>query len=98
MSAVLRTPEARLDLVDAALYIAEDDPAAADRFLDAIAKTMQRLARHPLLGRTRPELAPGLRSFPHRQYVIFYRPIDRGIEVVRVLHGSRDIFPLFEDL
>ena len=98
MSTVGRTPQARLDLIDAALYIAEDDPDAADRFLDAITKTMARLARHPMLGRTRPELAPDLRSFPHRQYVIFYRPVPSGIEVVRVLHGSRDILPLFEDL
>jgi toxin ParE1/3/4 len=66
MSTVRRSPQARLDLVDAALYIAEDDPDAADRFLDAITKTMDRLARHPLLGRARPQLAPGLRSFPHR--------------------------------
>jgi toxin ParE1/3/4 len=98
MSTVRRTPQARLDLIDAALYIAEDDPDAADRFLDAITKTMDRLGRHSLLGRTRPELTPDLRSFPHRQYVIFYRPVQGGIEVVRVLHGSRDILPLFEDL
>ena len=98
MSFVLRTPQARLDLIDAALYIAEDDPAAADRFLDAITETMQRLARHPMLGRTRPELAPELRSFPYRQHVIFYRPVHGGIEVMRVLHGSRDIFPRLEDL
>ncbi len=97
MSTIRRTPQARLDLIDAALYIAEDNPDAADQFLDAIAKTMDRLARHPQLGRVRRELAPKLRSFPHRQYVIFYRPIERGIEVVRVLHGSRDILSLFED-
>lgn len=93
-----RTPQARLDLVDAALYIAEGNPSAADRFLDAIADTMRHLADHPLVGRARPELTPDLRSFPHKPYVIFYRPIPRGVQIVRVLHGARDIPPLFEDL
>jgi toxin ParE1/3/4 len=96
---VYQTPQARLDLIDAALTIAEDNPSAADRFLDAITKTIGRLAKHPMIGRARPELAPDLRSFPHRQYVIFYRrSIPQGVEVVRVLHGARDIPPLFEDL
>jgi toxin ParE1/3/4 len=49
------------------------------------------LSRHPLLGRSRTDLHPGLRSFPFGRYVIFYRPLDDGIEVVRVLHGARDI-------
>jgi toxin ParE1/3/4 len=42
-------------------------------------------------GRSREELAPGLRSFLVKQYVIFYRVIPEGIEVIRVLHGSRDM-------
>ncbi|MGH7989069.1 MAG: type II toxin-antitoxin system RelE/ParE family toxin [Limisphaerales bacterium] len=50
----------------------------------------------PLLGREREELLPRLRSFPVSRYVIFYRPMENGIEVVRVLHGARDFPPLFE--
>jgi toxin ParE1/3/4 len=46
-------------------------------------------------GRERPELAPRLRSFPAGRYVLFYRPIGGGIEIVRVLHGSRDIDSIF---
>ena len=53
------------------------------------------VAGQPLLGRLCPELAPNLRSFPVGNYVIFYRPIDNGIEVARVLHGARDIDSLF---
>ena len=33
------------------------------------------------------------RSFPLGNHLIFYRPIDDGIELVRVLHGARDISP-----
>jgi len=43
------------------------------------------------MGRTRDELVPGLRSLPFGRYVIFYRALDDGSEIVRVLHGARDL-------
>jgi toxin ParE1/3/4 len=48
------------------------------------------------MGRHREELAAELRSFLVDNFVIFYRPMDGGIEVVRILHGARDLPPLFE--
>ena len=51
--------------------------------------------RTPKWGRLREELAPRIRSFPVGRYVIFYRAGREGIEVARVLHGSRDIPMLF---
>ena len=54
------------------------------------------LAENPRIGRSREELAPELRSFPFQDYVIFYRPIDNGVEIVRVLRGSRDIESLLD--
>ena len=50
----------------------------------------------PYVGRHREELSPRLRSLPVGNYVIFYRPMEDGIEVARVLHGARDLPPLFE--
>lgn len=47
------------------------------------------------MGRSREELAPGLRSFPVARYVVFYRTGHRGIEIARVLHGARDLDLLF---
>jgi hypothetical protein len=47
------------------------------------------------MGRVRDELAADLRSFPFGRYVIFYEPIEDGIDVVRVLHGARDIDAVF---
>ena len=49
------------------------------------------IAEHPLIGRARPELAPELRSLPEGSYVIFYKPRPAGPEIVRILHGKRDI-------
>lgn len=43
------------------------------------------------MGRSQGRLRPNLRSHPHGSYVIFYRAVEGGIEVVRVLHGARDI-------
>jgi len=47
------------------------------------------------MGRARDELATDLRSIPFGRYVIFYEPIDDGIDVVRVLHSARDIDAVF---
>ncbi|MEH2142399.1 type II toxin-antitoxin system RelE/ParE family toxin [Nostoc sp.] len=53
--------------------------------------------KFPKMGRLRDELAPFLRSFPVKNYLIFYCPIDEGIEIVRILHGSQDIETIFQD-
>jgi toxin ParE1/3/4 len=63
----------------------------ADAFVDLIDQKFQALAGHPNPGRSRDELEEGLRSFPVGKYVIFYRAIPEGVEIVRVLHGSRDL-------
>jgi toxin ParE1/3/4 len=49
------------------------------------------------MGRKRDEPAPGLRGFPVRKYVLFYRVVEDGIEIVRVLWGYRDLELLFEE-
>jgi toxin ParE1/3/4 len=72
-------------------HIAEDDRGAAERFSAAVRQKCRILAENPRLGRARDELRKGLRSFPVGKFLIFYRPLEDGIEVVRVLHGARDI-------
>jgi toxin ParE1/3/4 len=47
------------------------------------------------MGAVRDELIPNLRSFPVGNYLIFYKPLPDGIEVLRVLHGARDLPPFF---
>jgi toxin ParE1/3/4 len=86
---------ARSDLEGIWLFIARDNPKAADRFIQAIVSRFPKLAAMPHLGRQREELSARLRSFPIGNYVIFYRPMDNGVEIVRVLHGARDFPPLF---
>ena len=88
-------PLARCDLNEIWEYIGEDNLDAAERLVERIEELCELLAQRPQLGRRREELAPGLRSFPAESYFIFYQPIPDGIEVVRVLHASRDIDSLF---
>jgi len=48
------------------------------------------------MGRRRDELSPGLRSVVMGSYLIFYRPLEDGIRLMRVAHGSRDLPSLFD--
>jgi len=48
------------------------------------------------MGKTRDHLSPGLRSFSVASYQTFYRIVPGGIELVRVLHGARDLNALFK--
>jgi toxin ParE1/3/4 len=96
MLLVLRTRQANFDLVEIGFRIAEENPAAADRWLDLIETKCRLLAQAPELGRRREDLAPDLRGFPVGNFVIFYRPIADGIQVIRVLHGARDLPAIFD--
>ena len=89
MPRLVHSPQARGDLIELWTYIAMDDPAAADRPLDAIEEKLLMLAASPRLGPSRPDIALGLRLFPIRRYIILYRELPDGIEVVRVVHGMR---------
>lgn len=85
------TENAERDLADIGNFIARDNPINAARFVARVEEHCQLLAAHPLLGRARDELVPGLRSLTFGRYVIFYRALDDGAEIVRVLHGARDL-------
>lgn len=87
--------QAKADLMDIWSYIAQDNEQAADILSDRIADKFEQLLTLPGMGRERRDIGPGLRSFLQESYVIFYRLIDDGIEIVRVLHGARDIENLF---
>jgi toxin ParE1/3/4 len=92
---VLRKPQAEADLIEIWTYIAQDSPTRADKLLDEIDEKSQTLAQSPFIGKARDELGSKIRSFPIGNYVLFYQPIEDGIEIIRVLHGARDIEALF---
>jgi toxin ParE1/3/4 len=91
MPRVLRTRKSRTDLVEILLFIRRDNHRAAKRLLDTINDKLQLLSQFPGLGQPREELAKSLRSFPIGDYLLFYRPLKDGIQLIRVLHGRRDL-------
>lgn len=95
MSSLRYTDHARNDLLEAWLFIAADNPIAADRLLETLDRDARRLQLNPLIGRLRPELASEIRSWPtSTAYVLYYRPDSQGIIIVRVLHHARDLFQI----
>jgi len=97
------SPEAREDLDAIHADISQDNPGAADRVLEATLRTFAKPAKMPGMGPARvfkhSELS-NLRSFRVEgfpNYLIFYRPTEDGVGIVRVLHGTRDLDALFSD-
>lgn len=97
MPAIRRSSLAEQDFRDIWRYIAARNPDAADRLLLRIDSKLELYAQNPRMGRARDQLAPGLKSFPVGKYLVFYRIVADGIELVRVLHGARDLKALFSE-
>jgi toxin ParE1/3/4 len=102
MVKVNKRPIVIQDLIEQATYIAEGSLDASDRFLRAAEETFQFLGNMPAIGRlsgfthsslvdVRQYAIKGFKSF-----LIFYRVTDDGVDILRVLHGSRDVEALLE--
>lgn len=90
------TPLADRDIAETAEYIARRDSLIQARtVVRAIKDKCQRLAETPGIGQVRWDIGEDIRSFHIWSYLIFYRQVDDGIEVLRVLHGARDIDETF---
>jgi toxin ParE1/3/4 len=98
---ILKSPQSRADLIELAGSIARDNLAAAERFLAAAEDAFALLSRNPDMGTACNFLNPraaGIRMWTIRGFenrVVFYRPIADGIDVVRVIHASRDFSEIF---
>ena len=89
MLRIVLTPQAQEDAIDIWLYVAADDPRAADRIANAIERAYLRLARNPKLGPARPDIGRELRYLRAGRYLILYRIVEGAVEVVRIVHGAR---------
>jgi toxin ParE1/3/4 len=102
MTRIVRSPRAGQDLTEIALYLeARAGLTTADRFLSAAEAAFKSLAVLPLMGPLMAGMPPrhqGVRTWRvpgFRNYLIFYQPASPGIEILRVLHGARDIAAVF---
>jgi len=92
------TATAQRDLLEIWSFIEPDNANAADKLLTTITKQLDKLLRFPELGRQRNELVRHLRSVAVKNYVIFYQLTDKYVEIVRVLHGARDMKRVLADV
>lgn len=82
------------DLDEIWTYVDADNPIAAENLLRSITKKFELLANHKGIGTPRPKIDDSIRVFPVGRYLILFRRLDDGIEVVRVVHGARDVTKL----
>jgi toxin ParE1/3/4 len=88
------SPEAEADIETTVLFISDENPSAARRWHAEILISFERLGEMPRLGIARRDIRPDFRTLPYRNYVILYREVDYGVEIIRVIHGARQ----WEDL
>lgn len=98
MARIERRPRARSDLLSIFTCIADQSgEARAEQSLRKLGATLATLAQQPLMGRARPELGEGIRSFPFDGYIAFYLAFDDGIDLVRVIHAKLDLERVWTD-
>jgi toxin ParE1/3/4 len=98
VSRILRiTKPAKQDLQDIWLALEPFGVALADRRLAELQKKFLQLQQFPGLGRSREDLAPGLRSIAVKDIVIAYRALEGLLLIVRVVHGQRDLTRIFDE-
>ncbi len=103
MSEVNKRPQVIRDLIELATYIAADNLNASDRFLAAAEEIFKQLAKMPEMGKliqfSNPNLA-GIRQQAikgFKNYLVFYRLTNSGVEILRVIHGARDILEILDE-
>jgi antitoxin ParD1/3/4 len=95
MSRYQFTPQATDDLLDIWSLIARDNREAADRVEAAMYRACDLLAGSPLAGRTRKDITSLPLRFwvvhPYPNYLIVYDPEKKPLQIIRILHGARDL-------
>lgn len=105
MGSIWKREAAKRDLVEIWVWYAENGGTeVADRFLAASEFTLQTLSTHPEMGFSlilRSAELQGMRRFPvsdgFERILLFYFPLPTGVDLVRVVHGSRDLDQLLQE-
>ena len=92
MGRIIRRPKARADLKDIHAWIAQNSVAAASAYLRKINAAIQRISDNPLSAPKRLERFPDICIASVEKHLLLYRPLDgeKGIELLRIVHGAQD--------
>lgn len=97
--AFLLTPDAASDLTEIVQFVHADSPSNASRLIDQFEEIFHVIARRPRIGHRRLDLADeALRIFPLHSFLIIYRPETSPVQIIRILHGARDLGAFFTRL
>ncbi len=91
------SPQAIRDLEEIIDYFKEKNVEAGDRLLNEFTKKCRYLTQFPLIGRSYSQIRSYLRGIPMQNYIIFYRVIDDGLEIMRVIRGDRNLEAMSEE-
>lgn len=100
---IFKRPQAERDIEEAFVYIAEDNLDVAVYFLAAVEDSIEQLAQFPLIGKQRSFTDKRFQHIrmwrvkDYTDYLIFYQVVDDRIEIIRMVHGSRDLNEMFNE-
>jgi toxin ParE1/3/4 len=95
MDQYIISTEAIRDMEQILDYLANTNINAGEKFLEEFSKKCRYLTQFPLMGRSYREIRPYLRGLPMKNYIIFYRLTEQGLEIMRVVKGERDLEAFF---
>ena len=90
MKGVRVSRDAERDLDSIWRFIDAGSLPTADKVIDSVVRHFALLARQPHAGRMREDIAPGVRSLPSGNYLVYYRESRSYIVISRILHAKRD--------
>jgi toxin ParE1/3/4 len=91
------TPDAEADLEGIGDRIAERNAIRAVSYVREVRERCHRIGDFPHAGPPRPQWGEGVRIALHGRYVIVYRVRDETVQILRVVHGARNLDALFEE-
>jgi toxin ParE1/3/4 len=84
------SPKARDDMESVWLYtLSQWGHEQTGKYIDDLAAAFDLLTTNPRLGKSGDNIRPGYRKHPTLRHVIYYREVDYGIEIIRVLHDHQ---------
>lgn len=97
MISVIFSPQADQDLEDIGDFIAQDSALHAKAVVAGLRLRSHNISNAPRAYPTRDDLGIGLRAMIWRPYLVLFRITPVHVEIVRIVHGARDLKRLFED-
>ena len=99
---IIKAKSAHEDIVSIGIYFEQQSPVLTNNFLASLTKTLGTIAAFPNIGRVYNDIEScELRTLQIRNFkrlLIFYRVLEKEIEIIRIIHTARDIPHLLDDL